>query len=354
MIFLPLPFVVALLLLILLAFMLHGDEPARRNWPFFALVGLCALQSVIVGLRWGYDVAALKFALPLLASGVPPLVLASFHSLIRKDERSVAAAGWVHVAPTIGMLVPVLLAPRYIDFALIVEYVGYALALLNLARVGTDALDEARFEGAAAAHRALLIAAFSLCLSALFDLAILLDFEWTRGANIGLIVSNANLLGLLFIGLTAMVADRARALPAAGAVADEDPVATPQDREILDRIDQLLVGQKLARDENLTLSRLARRAGLPARQISTAVNRLAGKNVSQYINDFRIAEACRLLRETDMSVTTAMLESGFQTKSNFNREFRRVTSLSPGSWREQNREETPDREGEAIIGTGYP
>lgn len=92
-IFLPLPFVVALLLLILLAFMLHGDEPARRNWPFFALVGLCALQSVIVGLRWGYDVAALKFALPLLASGVPPLVLASFHSLIRKDERSVAAAG---------------------------------------------------------------------------------------------------------------------------------------------------------------------------------------------------------------------------------------------------------------------
>lgn len=58
------------------------------------------------------------------------------------------------------MLVPVLLAPRYIDFALIVEYVGYALALLNLARVGTDALDEARFEGAAAAHRALLIAAF--------------------------------------------------------------------------------------------------------------------------------------------------------------------------------------------------
>ncbi|MBD9624308.1 helix-turn-helix transcriptional regulator [Ensifer sp. ENS06] len=337
MIFLPLPFVVALLLLILLAFMLHGDEPGRRNRPFLALVALCALQSVIVGLRWGYDVTALKFALPVLASGVPPLVLASFHSLIRRDERSAAAAGWVHAAPTIGMFALVLFAPRYIDFALIVEYVGYALALLNLARVGTDALEEARFEGAAAAHRALLIAAFSLCLSALFDLAILLDFEWTRGANIGLIVSNANLLGLLFIGLTAMVADRARALPAAGAVTDEDPVAKPQDREILDRIDQLLVSQKLARDENLTLSRLARRAGLPARQISTAVNRLAGKNVSQYINDIRIAEACRLLRETDMSVTAAMLESGFQTKSNFNREFLRVTDLSPVAWREQNR-----------------
>jgi AraC-like DNA-binding protein len=57
---------------------------------------------------------------------------------------------------------------------------------------------------------------------------------------------------------------------------------------------------------------------------------LARKNVSQYTNDFRIAEACRLLRETDMSVTAAMFESGFQTKSNFNREFRRVTFPQPG------------------------
>lgn len=352
-IFLPLPFVVALLLLILLVVMLRGDEPAKRNRAFLVLVALCALQSVVVGLRWGYDVAALRFALPVLASGVPPLVLASFHSLIRSEDRSVPGAGWIHATPTIGVLMLVLLAPRYIDFALIVEYVGYALALLNLARTGTDALDEARFEGAVAAHRALVIAAVSLCVSALFDLAIILDFEWTKGANIGLIVSNGNMLGLLFIGLTAMVADRARALPVASTVIDEDPVSVPQDREILDRVDQLLVSQKLARDENLTLSRLARRAGLPARQISTAVNRLAGKNVSQYINDFRIAEACRLLRETDMSVTSAMFESGFQTKSNFNREFRRVTSFSPGSWREQNREEKPGQEGGAINARGY-
>ncbi len=339
-IFLPLPFVVALLLLILLVFTLRGDEPAKRNWAFLSLVALCALQSVVVGLRWGYDLAPLRFALPVLASGVPPLVLASFHSLIRSDERSIVGGAWLHATPTIGVLILVLMTPRYIDFALIVEYVGYALALLNLVRTGTDALDEARFEGAVAAHRALVIAAFSLCLSALFDLAIILDFEWTKGANVGLIVSNANMLGLLFIGVTAMVADRARAFPAANAIVKEEPVSVPQDREILDRIDHLLVSQKLARDENLTLSRLARRAGLPARQISTAVNRLAGKNVSQYINDFRIAEACRLLRETDMPVTSAMLEAGFQTKSNFNREFRRVTALSPAAWREQSRVET--------------
>jgi AraC-like DNA-binding protein len=336
-IFVPLPFVVALLLLILLAVMLRGGELSKGNRPFLALVGLCALQSIIVGLRWGYDIAALRYALPVVASGLPPLVWASFHSLIHREEAEVGGIRWIHATPPLGILALLLLSPALIDVALIVLFVGYALVLLNLGRSGTDALDEARFEGVFAAHRALVIAAASLCLSALFDLAILLDFEWSKGENAALIVSNANLLGLLLLGLAAVVAARARALPAPASNIDQGSSRAAQDREVLDRIDHLLVDQKLSRDENLTLSRLARRAGVPARQISGAVNRLACKNVSQYINDFRIAEACQLLRETDMSVTAAMFESGFQTKSNFNREFRRVTSLSPASWRERNR-----------------
>ena len=80
-------------------------------------------------------------------------------------------------------------------------------------------------------------------------------------------------------------------------------------------------------------TRLARRAGVPARRISSAVNRLRSANVSQYINGYRIAEACRLLRETDEPVTRIMFYAGFQTKSNFNREFLRVTGMSPRAWR---------------------
>lgn len=338
MIFVPLPFVVALMLLILLAAMLRGAEPSKGNRPFFALVGLCAVQSIIVGLRWGYGIEELRYVLPILPSGLPPLVWASFRSLTQHDEAGVSRISWFHAAPPFGMVALLLLAPALIDVALIVLFVGYALALLNLARSGTDALDEARLEGVFAAHRALFLAAASLCLSALFDLAIVLDFKWSKGENTALLVGNASLLGLFLLGVTALVAARERAAPAPVANDDHLLSQAAQDREILERVDRLLTEQKLSRDENLTLSRLARRAGVPARQISGAVNRHAGKNVSQYINDFRIAEACRLLRETDMSVTSAMFECGFQTKSNFNREFRRVTSLSPASWREQNRQ----------------
>ncbi|MCA1443034.1 helix-turn-helix transcriptional regulator [Ensifer sp. IC4062] len=336
MIFVPLPFVVALLLLVLLVAMLRYDETRKGLRPFLALVCLCAVQSIIVGLRWGYDVERLRYVLPVLASCLPPLVLASFRSLIHREEVA-GSARWLHVTPPLGIVVLLLLWPALIDGALMVLFVGYAFALVKLGRAGPDGLDEARFDGAHAAHRALLIAAAALCLSALFDLAIFLDFRWAKGTNAALIVSNGNLLELLFLGFTADVAARARPLPAVPANSDNAASLAAKDREVLDRVNHLLTAQRLSRDENLTLSRLARRAGVPARQISGAVNRLAQKNVSQYINDFRIAEACRLLRETDLSVTAAMLESGFQTKSNFNREFRRVNSLSPASWRERNR-----------------
>ncbi|WP_245262629.1 AraC family transcriptional regulator [Ensifer sp. BR816] len=326
-----------MLLLILLAVVLRRDEPHAGLRPFLALICLCAVQSILVGLRWGYDLAAVRYVMPVLASCLPPLVLASFRSLIHRDEVVAGNARWLHATPPLGIMALLLLSPGLIDGALIVLFIGYALALVNLGRRGPDALDEARLDDAHAAHRALLIAAAALCVSALFDLAIFLDFQWSTGAYAALIASNANLLGLLFLGLAANVAARARPLPAGAPNIDEAASLAAKDRDVLDRIEHLLVEQQLALDDNLTLSRLARRAGLPARQISAAVNRLARKNVSQYINDFRIAEACRMLRDTDMSVTAAMLESGFQTKSNFNREFRRVTSLSPASWRERNR-----------------
>ena len=338
MIFIPLPFVVALLLTILLVAMLRNPDQSSGNRPFLLLIALCVLQSVIVGLRWGYGFVELRYVLPVLASCL--LVLKSFRSLIHRDETVAGWTRWLHFTPPAVMVALLLLAPELIDFALIVLFIGYAFAVLGLGRGGPDALDEARFDGAVAAHRALFIAAASLFLSALCDLAILLDFEWSKGANVALIVSNANLLELLLLGFTARVAARARALPAAAPDTAEDASIAAQDRDILQRLDGLLNEQKLFRDDNLTLSRLARRAGVPARTISGAVNRVARKNVSQYINDHRIAEACRLLRETNISVTSAMFEAGFQTKSNFNREFRRVTSLSPAVWREKHQAAT--------------
>ena len=105
----------------------------------------------------------------------------------------------------------------------------------------------------------------------------------------------------------------------------------------MDRLDALMTAAEPHRDPDLTLARLARRLGVPAKQLSTAVNRGTGENVSRYVNAARVRAAQDALRAGE-GVTEAMLAAGFATKSNFNREFRRVAGSTPSEWRSR-----PDR-----------
>lgn len=121
--------------------------------------------------------------------------------------------------------------------------------------------------------------------------------------------------------------------PARAADVDSGEAAAERQRDaaIMADLEQLLAAQKLYRDGDLTLARLARRLGLPAKRVSEAINRRTGENVSRYVNGYRVADACAAI-EAGQSVTDAMLGSGFATKSNFNREFRRVTGRAPTEW----------------------
>ncbi|CUX26662.1 MULTISPECIES: AraC family transcriptional regulator [Agrobacterium] len=338
MLFIPLPFVVALLLVVMFIVFLRSGDDVRTNRAFLASIALCAVQSVLVGLRWGYGISEMRYALPILAACLPPLIYIAFRGLMGAgtESRRLMLAS-LALSPLL-IVVLELTFPAAIDLALITIFVGHAVALLLLGRKGPDGLDEAQFASVASAHRALIIAAVALCVSALVDLLVFFDFQWARGENVAALVSNANLFGLLLIGLMAALAGKSKAPRAAAEpVSDLSAPAEPseQDRDIVARVDRLMEAQALYRDENLNLSRLARRLGLPSRQISGAINRSLGVNVSQYVNQLRIREACRLLEETEQSVTAIMLSAGFQTKSNFNREFRRVTGMSPVDWRER-------------------
>lgn len=140
------------------------------------------------------------------------------------------------------------------------------------------------------------------------------------------------------LGVAASVAGRrqpSREVP--GEQPDARPAEVDDDEaelgDVFFAIDRLVRDERLYLDTGLTLSRLARRAGVPARRVSMAINRVRRQNVSQYINGYRSEEACRLLRETDKPVISVMFEAGFETKSNFNREFRRATGASPAEWR---------------------
>lgn len=225
---------------------------------------------------------------------------------------------------------------RAIDFALIAIDFIYAAAILWLLRSGADGLRLAPFDGAVPAYRAIIAAAVMLCLSGMVDVLISLELASGHGARAATVIGIANLFILVLVGVAAAAASQSHVPLNTAEPEAPPPTGFSEDADTIRRVDETMQDKKLYRDANLNLNRLARRAGIPARQISAAINRAKARNVSQYVNEHRIAEACRLLTETDQPVTEIMLAVGFQTKSNFNREFRRVTDITPLAWRERN------------------
>lgn len=86
----------------------------------------------------------------------------------------------------------------------------------------------------------------------------------------------------------------------------------------------------------ITLAQAARKLQVPARQLSNAINLHYGASFSVLLNDQRIAHAQKLLLQTpDLAVTDVMARAGFASKSNFHKEFLRVTGTTPTLYRAQ-------------------
>lgn len=70
---------------------------------------------------------------------------------------------------------------------------------------------------------------------------------------------------------------------------------------------------------------------------------LTGESFVQYLNTFRIAKAQKLLASTDMPISEVCLEVGFCDQSYFGMIFRRLTKMTPRSYR-QNINESIERQ----------
>lgn len=110
-----------------------------------------------------------------------------------------------------------------------------------------------------------------------------------------------------------------------------------QARDIFQRWESCVQQQSLYKLESgISLSQGGRKLGIPARQLSEAINRIHGSGFSQYLNACRVKEAQRLIAQHPNSpLTELMLEAGFSTKSHFNKEFSRLTGMTPSQYRQQ-------------------
>ena len=111
-----------------------------------------------------------------------------------------------------------------------------------------------------------------------------------------------------------------------------------------DSLEQYMREQQPHLDANLTLVQLARKLGVPGRELSGFINNQLNQNFSDYIADWRIDEVKAILSANDFggSITDAMNNAGFNSKSTFNVHFKKRTGKTPSQWRE-NLDNPPQR-----------
>jgi AraC-like DNA-binding protein len=321
---LPIPMIIALLLF---GFLIHRVTSRETHVTILALIAVCATQAAIFALVRYYGFSGLRPVQAILATTIPPIAWAAFVNAAGGDIR-INKMIWHTTGPVLAILL-LLLKQDALDVLIPLSFTAYGVAMLKHMWRGEDSLLHSRLESGAKALLAWRILAVSLIASAVCD--VLIAYSMATGLTslvlwLPSVVSSLSLLSLGAVGLSHAVESR-RELDTE-TLSEED---ASRDQAIIAALDQYLIQHKPYLDPDLTLARLARKLVVPAKQLSAAINRSKSENVSRFINRHRIEQACGLMTE-GKSVTTAMFDSGFNTKSNFNREFLRIKQVAPSKW----------------------
>lgn len=109
--------------------------------------------------------------------------------------------------------------------------------------------------------------------------------------------------------------------------------ASTADRDILDRLAILFERDKIYQDAAFGRAELARELNVGEASLSRIVNTHYGKTIPQLLNEHRVRDAQRLLKETDAAVQNVFEESGFNSITTFNRVFKDLAGESPTEYR---------------------
>ena len=85
--------------------------------------------------------------------------------------------------------------------------------------------------------------------------------------------------------------------------------------------------------EDITLEAAASVAGLQIHSFCRFFKSLTNRTFSEFVNDVRVGFACKLLQQSDLSVSQIALECGYNNISYFNRSFKKIKNISPKEYR---------------------
>ena len=87
--------------------------------------------------------------------------------------------------------------------------------------------------------------------------------------------------------------------------------------------------------QEITLQEMAELTHMTVPSFCRYFKQKTGRTFTQFVNEFKVIHACKLLSETGYSIANICFECGFNNFSHFNKQFKSVTGESPSAYRAQ-------------------
>lgn len=232
------------------------------------------------------------------------------------------------------LLIPLSLLPYPLIGMHDMMYVaGLVLGALSLLTVWLrrDILDNLSGKSRLGGERFWLILAMIITNVAFLGSTLAYVSNWLSESEWGLV---RTFLGIAFvyIGSTSLF----RIYPQAVKL-DRKPVAegvlSSDEHILLEKLETLFERDKIYQEPAIGRAEMARELDVGEATLSRIINIHYGKTIPQILNEYRVKDAQRLLKETAVPVQDVFAESGFNSITTFNRVFKELVGDSPKEYR---------------------
>lgn len=275
-----------------------------------------------------------------------PMLYLYYQSIQRTKEQTLVARDWLHVIPAFVVAITIVSESslrQWIDTVILTSYCIYFCLIVIVLWDGSKKFSHLGAY-ASTATQWLLILAVVMLINILVEIGIYIEISngipLTKTVSFPLGIS----LILMISVITISAALRRSSLMEwmyefGGNTAEQNTPLRPGNVELTSLFERwktlVEVESIYQRDFGITLTEAAKKLQVPARQLSNAVNYCYGNSFSQFLNDRRVEEAKSIMSEQpELSVVDVSYNAGFSSKSNFNKEFKRVTGLAPSQYKE--------------------
>ncbi|WP_299532794.1 AraC family transcriptional regulator [Ulvibacterium sp.] len=116
-------------------------------------------------------------------------------------------------------------------------------------------------------------------------------------------------------------------------------------KQIIEKLKGLMEEQKMYRDCELKIGDIAAQLGVPRQFLSKIINQELGVNFPEFVNGYRINEfKSKVLdpKERNKTILGIAYESGFNSKTSFQRVFKATTGMTPSAYKKSQIKKGPE------------